>query len=97
MDHDRSAAPSPVDAAVPESVAMAELLPDARTEPLLAGDSWVSAIVLVKVEDENKRTGWAIRLAGEPLTSEELLGVFVSQADTSMVEIREDWFAGPSE
>ncbi|MGH9235064.1 MAG: hypothetical protein ACRD0R_17190 [Acidimicrobiales bacterium] len=60
-------------------------------EPLLAGDKPLSVWMLVKSRDAEGDVVWGVRNAGEPLTSEELLGALTGFTHSLARDLASDW------
>ena len=60
-------------------------------EPLLEGDEPVSVWMLVKSRDAEGDLVWGVRNAGEPLTSEELLGALTGFTHSLARDLASDW------
>jgi len=60
-------------------------------EPLVDGDEVVSVWMLVKSRDAEGDVVWGVRNAGEPFTSEELLGALTGFAESLKRDLASDW------
>jgi hypothetical protein len=60
-------------------------------EPLVEGDEPVSVWMLVKSRDADGDLVWGIRNAGEPFTSEELLGALTGFTESLKRDLASDW------
>jgi len=60
-------------------------------EPLADGDEPVSIWMLVKSRDADGDVVWGVRSAGEPLTTEELLGALTGFTTSLARELASDW------
>jgi hypothetical protein len=60
-------------------------------EPLVEGDEALSVWMLVKSRDADGDVVWGVRNAGEPLTSEELLGALAGFAESLKRDLASDW------
>jgi hypothetical protein len=70
---------------------LAELIAATTDEPLVEGDQAVSAWILVKSRDADGDTVWGVRAAGEPLSSEELLGALTAFTESLKRDLASDW------
>jgi hypothetical protein len=60
-------------------------------EPLVEGDEALSVWMLVKSRDADGDIVWGVRNAGEPFTSEELLGALTGFAESLTRDLASDW------
>jgi hypothetical protein len=60
-------------------------------EPLVDGDEPVSVWMLVKSRDADGDLVWGVRNAGEPFTSEELLGALTGFTESLKRDLATDW------
>lgn len=60
-------------------------------EPLAGGDKPVSIWMLVKSHDADGDVVWGVRHAGEPLSTEELLGALTGFTASLARELASDW------
>ena len=60
-------------------------------EPLVDGDEVLSVWMLVKSRDADGDVVWGVRNAGEPFTSEELLGALTGFAESLKRDLSSDW------
>jgi hypothetical protein len=60
-------------------------------EPLVEGDKPLSVWMLVKSRDAEGDVVWGVRNAGEPLTSEELLGALTGFTHSLARDLASDW------
>jgi hypothetical protein len=70
---------------------LAELIAATTDEPLVEGDVPVSVWMLVKSRDVDGDVVWGIRNAGEPFTSEELLGALTGFTESLKRDLSSDW------
>ena len=70
---------------------MAELIAATTDEPLVEGDEPLSVWMLVKSRDAEGDVVWAVRHAGERLSSEELLGALTGFAESIKRDLASDW------
>lgn len=70
---------------------MAELIAATTDEPLVEGDEPLSVWMLVKSRDSEGDVVWAVRHAGDPLSSEELLGALTGFAESIKRDLASDW------
>lgn len=78
--------PDPVDPAV-----LAEHIAAMCDEPLVEGDTPISVWMLVKSRDAEGDVVWGVRNAGEPFTSEELLGALTGFIESLTRDLAADW------
>src|SRR5690606_41884082 len=78
--------PDPVDPAV-----LAEHIAAMCDEPLVEGDTPISVWMLVKSRDAERDVVWGVRNAGEPFTSEELLGALTGFIEPLNRDLAADW------
>ena len=60
-------------------------------EPLVEGDEVLSVWMLVKSRDADGDVVWGVRNAGEPFTSEELLGALTGFTQSLTRDLASDW------
>ena len=60
-------------------------------EPLVEGDQPLSVWMLVKSRDAEGDVVWGVRNAGEPFTSEELLGALTGFTESLKRDLASDW------
>jgi hypothetical protein len=60
-------------------------------EPLLEGDQPLSVWMMVKSRDAEGDVVWGVRNAGQPLTSEELLGALTGFTHSLARDLASDW------
>jgi hypothetical protein len=60
-------------------------------EPLVEGDEPLSVWMLVKSRDADGDIVWGVRNAGEPFTSEELLGALTGFTHSLARDLASDW------
>lgn len=60
-------------------------------DPLVEGDEPVSVWMLVKSRDAEGDLVWGVRNAGEPFTSEELLGALSGFTASLQRDLASDW------
>ena len=72
-------------------VDVAEVLGSMTTEPLAEGDEPVAAFLMIKSRDTSGDFVWAVREAGEPIASEEMLGALTAYADYLRKGLASDW------
>ncbi|HKA85863.1 MAG TPA: hypothetical protein VKD21_18495 [Acidimicrobiales bacterium] len=70
---------------------LAELIAATTDEPLVEGDEPISVWMLVKSRDVDGDVVWGVRNAGEPFSSEELLGALTGFADSLKRDLSSDW------
>jgi hypothetical protein len=70
---------------------LAEHVSAMSDEPLVAGDTPLSVWMLVKSRDSDGDVVWGVRSAGDPLTSEELLGALTGFAESIKRDLASDW------
>jgi hypothetical protein len=70
---------------------LAEHIAAMSDEPLVQGDEPVSVWMLVKSRDAEGDTVWGVRNAGEPFTSEELLGALSGFTHSLARDLASDW------
>jgi hypothetical protein len=70
---------------------LAELIAATTDEPLVEGDEPVSVWMLVKSRDVEGDIVWGVRNAGEPFTSEELLGALTGFTESLKKDLASDW------
>jgi hypothetical protein len=79
---------SPTDSTGPDLAGNIAAMSD---EPLLEGDHPLSVWMLVKSRDADGDVVWGVRNAGEPLTSEELLGALTGFTRSLARDLASDW------
>ncbi len=72
-------------------VDVAEVLGSMTTEPLAEGDEPVAAFLMIKSRDSAGDHVWAVREAGEPIASEEMLGALTAYAEYLRKNLASDW------
>jgi hypothetical protein len=70
---------------------LAELIAATTDEPLVEGDQPVSVWMLVKSRDVDGDVVWGVRNAGEPFSSEELLGALSGFTESLKRDLSSDW------
>jgi hypothetical protein len=70
---------------------LAELIAATTDEPLVEGDKPISVWMLVKSRDVDGDVVWGIRNAGEPFSSEELLGALTGFTESLKRDLSSDW------
>jgi len=70
---------------------LAELIAATTDEPLVEGDQPVSVWMLVKSRDVEGDVVWGVRNAGEPFSSEELLGALTAFTESLKRDLSSDW------
>jgi hypothetical protein len=70
---------------------LAELIATTTDEPLVEGDEPISVWMLVKSRDADGDVVWGVRNAGEPFSSEELLGALTGFAESLKRDLASDW------
>ncbi|HEY6415948.1 MAG TPA: hypothetical protein VIX41_06910 [Acidimicrobiales bacterium] len=75
----------------PGPAALAEHIAAMTADPLVEGDEPVSVWMLVKSRDADGDLVWGVRNAGEPLTSEELLGSLTGFIESLKRDLASDW------
>lgn len=60
-------------------------------EPLVEGDEPISVWMLVKSRDAEGDVVWGVRNAGEPFSSEELLGALSGFTESLRRDLASDW------
>ncbi|HET8619662.1 MAG TPA: hypothetical protein VFM27_11920 [Acidimicrobiales bacterium] len=70
---------------------LAEHVSAMSDEPLVAGDTPLSVWMLVKSRDSDGDVVWGVRSAGDPLSSEELLGALTGFAESIKRDLASDW------
>jgi hypothetical protein len=70
---------------------LAEHIAAMSDEPLVQGDEPVSVWMLVKSRDADGDVVWGVRNAGEPFTSEELLGALTGFTHSLARDLASDW------
>ena len=71
--------------------ALAQHIAAMSDEPLVEGDAPLSVWMLVKSRDADGDLVWGVRNAGEPLTSEELLGALTGFTQSLTRDLASDW------
>ncbi len=74
-----------------DPAALADHIATMSDEPLVEGDEPVSVWMLVKSRDAEGDVVWGIRNAGEPFTSEELLGALTGFTASLTRDLASDW------
>ena len=74
-----------------DAAALSQHIADMSDEPLVEGDEPVSVWMLVKSRDAEGDLVWGVRNAGEPLTSEELLGALTGFTQSLTRDLASDW------
>jgi len=74
-----------------DAAALAEHISAMSDEPLVEGDQPVSVWMLVKSRDAEGDLVWGVRNAGEPFTSEELLGALTGFTESLKRDLASDW------
>jgi hypothetical protein len=77
---------SPID-----SSALSQHIATMSGEPLVAGDEPASVWLLIKSRDAEGDIVWGVRNAGEPFTSEELLGALTGFTESLKRDLASDW------
>ena len=72
-------------------MSLSDHVADMTDEPLAKGDEPVSIWMLVKSRDSDGDIVWGVRAAGEPLTTEELLGALTGFTTSLARELASDW------
>jgi hypothetical protein len=70
---------------------LAELIAATTDEPLVEGDEPISVWMLVKSRDVDGDVVWGVRNAGEPFSSEELLGALAGFIESLKRDLSSDW------
>lgn len=70
---------------------LAELIAATTDEPLVEGDEPLSVWMLVKSRDVEGDIVWGVRNAGEPFSSEELLGALTGFTESLKRDLSSDW------
>ena len=70
---------------------LAELINATTDEPLVEGDEPISVWMLVKSRDIDGDVVWGVRNAGEPFSSEELLGALTAFTESLKRDLSSDW------
>jgi hypothetical protein len=74
-----------------DSTDLAQHIAAMSDEPLVEGDEAVSVWMLVKSRDAEGDVVWGVRNAGEPFTSEELLGALSGFTESLKRDLASDW------
>jgi hypothetical protein len=74
-----------------DPTALADHVSAMSDEPLVEGDEPLSIWMLVKSRDSEGDTVWGVRNAGEPFTSEELLGALTGFTESLKRDLASDW------
>jgi hypothetical protein len=74
-----------------DPAALADHIAAMSDEPLVEGDEPVSVWMLVKSRDAEGDLVWGVRNAGEPFTSEELLGALTGFTQSLTRDLASDW------
>jgi hypothetical protein len=80
---------SQIDSSGPQD--LAQHISAMSDEPLVEGDQPLSVWMLVKSRDADGDVVWGIRNAGEPFSSEELLGALTGFAESLKRDLSSDW------
>src|SRR4029453_5031932 len=75
---------------------LAEHVAAMSDEPLVEGDEPLSIWMMVKSRDSEGDVVWGVRSAGEPLSSEELLGALTGFAESLKRDLASDWEGYPA-
>lgn len=60
-------------------------------EPIVEGDEVLAVWMMVKSRDAEGDVVWGVRNAGEPLSSEELLGALTGFTESLKRDLASDW------
>jgi hypothetical protein len=82
---------TPTDQSAPSPAELAEHVAAMSDEPLVEGDEPMSIWMLVKSRDSDGDVVWGVRSAGDPLSSEELLGALTGFAESVKQDLASDW------
>ena len=74
-----------------DSAALSQHIAAMSGEPLVEGDEPSSVWMLVKSRDAEGDIVWGVRNAGEPFTSEELLGALTGFTESLKRDLASDW------
>jgi hypothetical protein len=74
-----------------DPAALADHVSAMSDEPLVEGDEPLSIWMLVKSRDGDGDIVWGVRNAGEPFTSEELLGALTGFTESLKRDLASDW------
>ena len=74
-----------------DPAALADHVSAMSDEPLVEGDEPLSIWMLVKSRDSDGDIVWGVRNAGEPFTSEELLGALTGFTESLTRDLASDW------
>jgi hypothetical protein len=74
-----------------DPAALADHVSAMSDEPLVEGDEPLSIWMLVKSRDSDGDIVWGVRNAGEPFTSEELLGALIGFTESLKRDLSSDW------
>ena len=74
-----------------DPAALADHVSAMSDEPLVEGDEPLSIWMLVKSRDNDGDIVWGVRNAGEPFTSEELLGALTGFTESLKRDLASDW------
>jgi hypothetical protein len=74
-----------------DAAALAAHISAMSDEPLVEGDQPLSVWMLVKSRDADGDVVWGVRNAGEPFTSEELLGALSGFTASLTRDLASDW------
>ena len=75
----------------PSATDLAQHIAAMSDEPLVEGDEAVSVWMLVKSRDADGDVVWGVRNAGQPFTSEELLGALTGFTESLKRDLASDW------
>ena len=75
----------------PSAADLAQHIAAMSDEPLVEGDEALSVWMLVKSRDADGDIVWGVRNAGEPFTSEELLGALSGFTESLKRDLASDW------
>ena len=75
----------------PSTADLAQHIAAMSDEPLVEGDEPLSVWMLVKSRDAEGDVVWGVRNAGNPLTSEELLGALTGFTTSLARDLASDW------
>ena len=74
-----------------DSAALSQHIATMSGEPLVDGDQPASVWMLIKSRDAEGDVVWGVRNAGEPFTSEELLGALTGFTESLKRDLASDW------
>ncbi|HKE73957.1 MAG TPA: hypothetical protein VKB57_10110 [Acidimicrobiales bacterium] len=72
-------------------MSLSDHVADMTDEPLAPGDDPLSIWMLVKSRDADGDIVWGVRAAGEPLSTEELLGALTGFTTSLARDLASDW------